>query len=73
MASIQTHRRKLEAVKIAEGHGVVADNMDMRHALIERMNAGELTLEQVQSELKRVKRTAKKNGKLTREQVYRKG
>lgn len=42
-----------------------ADNMDVRMELVRRMNAGELTLEQVQAELARIKREARKAGKQT--------
>ena len=50
---------------------MVADSLDVRMALIARMNAGEMTLEQVQNELKRIKRGAKAAGKITRAQAYR--
>jgi uncharacterized membrane protein YjjP (DUF1212 family) len=39
--------------------------------LIERMHAGELTLEEVQAELKRIQRNAKKSGQITRAKAYR--
>ena len=51
------HSKKLDAVKDRLA-ATVADSMDVRIALIERMDAGELTLEQVQAELKRIKRNA---------------
>lgn len=56
-----------------EARGLVADSKEVRMDLIRRMDAGELTLDQVQDELKRIKRNAKKNGQLTREQAYRQG
>lgn len=65
------HSQKCRAVRQAEADGEVADSMEVRLALIARMKAGELTLEQVQAELKRIKRAAKKAGKLTRAQAYR--
>jgi hypothetical protein len=71
MADIFKHRDSVEAQKKAEGEGRVADSMDVRLALIARMNAGELTLDQVQDELKRIKRGAKKSGQITRAQAYR--
>lgn len=64
------HKARLDAVKEAEATGQVADSMDVRLALIERMHAGELTLEQVQTELARIKRAAKRNGQITRAQAY---
>ena len=68
-----TRHRKLEAVRKAENEGIVADSMEVRTALLARMDAGELTLEQVQSELKKIQRNAKKNGKITRNQAFLRG
>lgn len=67
------HSRRIALQKEAETEGRVADSMDVRIALIERMHAGELTLEQAQAELKRIKNAAKKNGQITRAQAYRGG
>lgn len=64
---------KRQALKTAEAGGAVADSLDVRRALIERMDKGELTLEQVQAELKRLKRGAKAAGKVTRQQAYSRG
>jgi hypothetical protein len=64
---------KRNELKRAEESGEVADSMDVRMALINRMNAGELTLDQVQSELKKIKRNAKKNGLVTRSQAFSRG
>lgn len=66
-------REKLDAVTRAEASGHVADSMDVRRALLSRMHAGELTLAEVQAELKRIKRGAKKNGQITRAQAYSRG
>jgi hypothetical protein len=60
-----------EALKRGEEAGEVADSMDVRRGLIRRMEAGELTLDEVQRELKRIKRAGKAAGKLTRDQVWR--
>ncbi len=65
------HKRRLEQIKLREASGAVADSMDVRLALIKRMDAGELTLDQVQAELKRIKRGAGKNGQTTRAAAYR--
>ncbi len=65
------HKEKRAAIREAEAKGDVADSMNVRLELIRRMNAGELTLAQVQTELKRIKRNAKANGKTTRATVYR--
>jgi hypothetical protein len=62
--------QKHDAVKSAEADGKVADSMEYRLALIERVHKGEITLEQAQSELKKIKRNAKKNGMTTRNAVF---
>lgn len=64
---------KRAALKNAEQSGQVADSLDVRMELIKRMHAGELTLEQVQTELKAIKRGAKKKGLLTRSQAFSRG
>lgn len=65
------HRERIALQKEAEDSGRVADSMEVRLALIERMHKGELTLEQVQAELKRIKRKARASGQITRAQAYR--
>lgn len=62
--------RKFDAMKKAEAEGKVADSMEYRVALMQRVHNGEITLEQAQTELKRVKRNAKKNGLATRNSVF---
>ena len=62
---------KQRAVKQAESKGEVSDSLEVRMALIDRMNKGEITLEQVKAELKVIKRKGRRDGKLTREEVYR--
>ena len=64
-------RRKLAQMQDAETAGRVADSMEVRMELVRKMHAGEMTLEEVQAELKRIKRSAKKNGQITRDQAYR--
>lgn len=59
------------AMKSAEESGLIADSQEVRLALITKMNAGEMTLAQVQDELKRIKRGAKRAGKVTRAQAWR--
>jgi hypothetical protein len=71
MNSQDTIRRKQSAVKAAEDAGEVADSMNVRLELIAKMDRGEMTLDQVQAELARIKRTAKNNGKTTRSRLYR--
>ncbi|MDI3371678.1 hypothetical protein QVM55_12790 [Pseudomonas monteilii] len=62
---------KRVALQIAEEHGVVADSTEFRQALVAKLQSGEMTLDQVQEELRKVKREAKKNGKKTRAQIWR--
>jgi cell fate (sporulation/competence/biofilm development) regulator YlbF (YheA/YmcA/DUF963 family) len=68
-----TAARKKDAVAKAEADGLIADSAEVRDELVRKMHAGEMTLEQVQAELKRIKRDAKKNGKITRAQAWRRG
>lgn len=65
------HKRRLDHQKVREADGAVADSMDVRKVLIAKMNAGEMTLAEVQAELARIKRGAKKAGQITRAQTYR--
>jgi hypothetical protein len=44
--------------------------MEVRMALMEEVRAGKRTLDSAQAELMRIKKTAKKNGKITRNQAY---
>jgi predicted nuclease with TOPRIM domain len=66
-----TPRERFQWVRTLEAEGKVADSLDVRRALLERMKAGELTLEEVQQRLKRIKREAKVHGQVTRSQAYR--
>lgn len=59
------------ALEAAEGKGIVADSKEVRLALMQQFHSGKKTLEEVQAELAAIKRGAKKNGKLTRDQAYR--
>lgn len=59
------------ALKEAEADGIVADSLEVRAELIRRMEAGELKPEQMQAELARIKRGAKKVGLVTRNQIWR--
>jgi len=61
------------AVHKAEIDGIVADSLDVRKALMERVTSGEITLAQAQDELAKIKRGAKASGKITREQAYNRG
>jgi hypothetical protein len=69
MDSIE-YRDRRDAQKQAETEGKVADSMEVRLALMQRFHNGELTLEQVQAELASIKRKAKGNGQITRDQAF---
>lgn len=60
-----------ENMKAAEAAGQVADSMEVRTALMQRVHRGEITLEQAQGELSAIKRSAKKRGLSTRAQAFR--
>lgn len=62
---------KRVALQIAEKQGLVADSTAFRQALVAKLQSCEMTLDQVQEELRKVKREAKKNGKKTRNQIWR--
>ncbi|WP_376742477.1 hypothetical protein [Ensifer canadensis] len=70
MADPLKTREKREAQKEAEAAGKVADSMEVRLALMERVRSGEITLEAAQAELAAIKRSAKRNGQITRSQAY---
>jgi hypothetical protein len=61
---------KRSAVNAADAGGQVADSMEVRGEIVRAIQAGEITLEEGQSRLKRIKRDAKKNGMVTRQQVW---
>ncbi|RRW54380.1 hypothetical protein [Pseudomonas moraviensis] len=62
---------KRVALQIAEEQGIVADSSELRASLVAKIQSGEMTIEKVQAELRKVKREAKKNGLKTREQIWR--
>jgi hypothetical protein len=64
---------KRRAMNKAEDAGEVADSIEVRHQLLEKVRKGEATLEEIQSELRKIKRNAKKNGLITRSQAFSRG
>jgi len=64
---------KRQAVNKAEAAGEIADSMEVRAALVAKLDSGEMTLDEVQAELKKIKRNAKKSGKITRSQAWNRG
>ena len=73
MDNFERLRRKHKAVNAAEASGQIADSLEVRIALIERVKRGEITVEQMQAELTAIKRGAKKRGMITRAQAYSRG
>jgi hypothetical protein len=65
------NKARHDAMNQAEAEGRVADSLEVRMALMKRVKTGEITLEQAQTELKKIKRGAKKAGKVTRNQAFR--
>lgn len=66
-------QKKKAALEQAETSGRVADSMEVRKVLMARFDSGEITLEQAQAELSKIKRGANKAGMVTRAQVFRAG
>ena len=60
-------------VKKCEEDGIIADSIEVRMALMDQVKNGEKTLEEVQKELAKIKRNAKKSGKITRNQAFIRG
>lgn len=56
-----------------EEQGLIADSMEVRKSLVERVMRGEITPEKSREELKRIQRNAKRNGLKTRNQAWREG
>jgi hypothetical protein len=71
--AFDAHHEKCAARQTAETAGHVADSLVVRMDLMARVEAGELTLAQVQAELKQIKRGAKAAGNITRAQAYSRG
>jgi hypothetical protein len=64
---------KRNHVNKCEAEGFIADSMSVRMELMAQVRSGEKTLEEVQNELKKIKRDAKKNGKITKNQAFSRG
>lgn len=70
---LEANRDKRRNVITNEAEGKVADSLDVRMVLMEKVRSGECTLAEVQKELKKIKRNAKKNGQITRSQAFNAG
>ncbi|GEM_PF-4516880 len=64
------YRDRRDHQKAMEADGRVADSMEVRLALMARVHAGEITLEAAQKELAAIKRRAKRDGLITRNQAF---
>ena len=64
------YRERRDDQKKAEAEGKVADSMDVRLALMDCVHKGEITLEEAQARLKKIKSSAKRNGQITRNQAF---
>lgn len=64
---------KRKAVEEAEANGLIADSMEARIAIVRRIESGEITPAEGAAELRSLKRNAKRNGKTTRQAVWRNG
>jgi len=67
---IEASLDKRRAVDLADAANSVCDTMEVRLKLMERVENGEITLTHAQDELKAIKRQGKREGKLTRAQVF---
>jgi uncharacterized membrane protein YjjP (DUF1212 family) len=63
-------RARFDAQRKTEAEGRVADSMEVRLEIVRRIEAGEVSLEEGQAELRRIKRNAKRDGKITRNQAF---
>jgi hypothetical protein len=71
MTSFESRIARRDALQRAEAAGEVADSKTVRDELVRKMHAGEMTLEQVQAELSRIQRNAKREGKKTRDSFFK--
>ncbi|EHY2065451.1 hypothetical protein LGC26_003442 [Escherichia coli] len=72
-SSWDTRLDKRVNIEKLEEQGLIADSMEVRRSLVERVMRGEITPEQSREELKRIQRNAKRNGLKTRNQAWREG
>lgn len=64
---------KSYAVERDEKEGLIADSREVIIELVKKVKSGEITLEDAQKQLRKIQRNAKKNGKITRAQAYKRG
>lgn len=63
-------RDRFDNIRAQEAAGNVADSMEVRIAIVERIKSGEITFAEGQRELARIKGGAKAAGKITRNQAF---
>ena len=61
---------RLSLLEKAEADGRIADSGEVRLELIQRVTRGEITLDECQAELRKIKRQAKSRGMVTRSQAW---
>ena len=71
MGDIFEAKERQQMIADAEQQGRVSDSLEVRMALIKKMQEEGRTLKEIQDELKRIKREGKRNGQITRAQAYR--
>ncbi len=71
--AFESRIEKKSFLKEMESSGKVADSMSVRLELMKKVEDGDITLEDAQSQLKKIKQNAKKQGLMTRSQALRKG
>lgn len=67
------HKFRRQVADQAEADGLVADSMEVRKALMQKVSDGEMTLQDAQRQLRKIKRNAKKHGQVTRANAYKYG
>ena len=61
---------RLSLLEKAEADGRIADSGEVRLKLIQRVTRGEITLDECQAELRKIKQQAKSFGMVTRSQAW---
>lgn len=69
--NIDAKFRKKHALSDSEEAGDVADSLDVRVKLLGRVESGEISLEEAQVQLAKIKNGAKSKGLKTRSEIWR--
>jgi hypothetical protein len=62
--------KALADMRAAESAGLVADSMTARLDLVAKVKAGDITVAEAQKRLRKLRRTANENGKITQRQAF---